>query len=139
VSTQLVPRDNTGFFIGTVATKNARVGESVQVIRDEIQRMADLGITEEELNNAKTYLTGSYPLRFGTSKSAASQLVGIQRYGLGMNYIDRRNSYIDAISIQQVNRVAKRLLQTDNLFWVIVGKPEGLPGDLSIVPDVSQP
>ncbi len=139
VSTQLVPRDHAGLFIGTVATQNARVGESVQVIRDEIQRMAELGITLEELTNAKTYLTGSYPLRFGTSKSAAAQLVGIQRYGLGMNYIDRRNDYIDAVSIQQVNRVAKRLLQTDSLYWVIVGKPEGLPDDMSIAPDVSQP
>ena len=139
VSTQLVPRDHAGLFIGTVATQNARVGESVKVIRDEIQRMADFGISPQELVDAKTYLTGSYALRFGTSKSAAAQLVGIQRYGLGMNYIDRRNDYIDAVSIEQVNRVAKRLLQTDNLFWVIVGRPEGLPEDMSITPDASQP
>ena len=134
VSTYLAPRDQTGLFMGSVATQNERVGESIQVIRNEIKRMATDGITAEEMADAKTYLTGSYPLRFDTSTAIAGQLVGIQRYGLGMNYVDRRNDYIEAVGIQQVNRVAKRLLDEGGLFWVIVGRPEGLPEDMTIAP-----
>ena len=97
------------------------------MIRDEWAKAAAQGVTEQELNDAKTYLTGSYALRFDTSTAIAGQLVGIQRYGLGMNYVDRRNDYINAISLHQVNRVAKRLLRTEDLFWVIVGQPQDLP------------
>jgi len=135
VSTYLAPREHASLFMGSVATQNARVGESITVIRDEISRMATDGITAEEMNDAKTYLTGSYPLRFDTSGAIAGQLVGIQRYGLGMNYVDRRNDYINAIGIEQVNRVAARILREENLFWVIVGKPESLPADMTIAPN----
>jgi zinc protease len=134
VSTYLAPREHVGLFMGSVATQNARVGESITVIRDEINRMATDGLTAQEMADAKTYLTGSYPLRFDTSGAIAGQLVGIQRYGLGMNYVDRRNDYINAIGIEQVNRVAQRILREDKLLWVIVGKPEGLPDDMRVAP-----
>ena len=126
VSTALSPRQHAGLFIGSVATQNSRVAESIEVIRAELARMASDGLTDEELTNAKTYLTGSYALRFDTSDAIAGQLVGVQRYSLGMNYIDRRNSYIEAITLAQVNRVAQRLLAEHDFFWVVVGKPEGL-------------
>ncbi len=126
VYTSLQPYSHAGLVLGSVATVNARMGESKQVIEAEIARMADGGATEAELADAKTFLTGSYALNFDTSGAIAGQLVGIQRYGFDRDFINRRNAYIEAVTLADVNRVAKRLLDPDRLFWVIVGEPEGL-------------
>jgi zinc protease len=126
VYTYLLPLDHAGLLLGSVATVNERMGESKQVIEAEIARMAEGGVTEAELADAKTYLTGSYALGFDTSDAIAGQLVGIQRYGLGRDHIDRRNGYIEAVTGEDVARVARRLLAPAPPFWVIVGRPEGL-------------
>ena len=126
VYTALQPMDHTGLVIGSVATVNARMGESKSVIESEIARMADNGATDAEIVDAKTFLTGSYALNFDTSGAIAGQLVGIQRYGFGTDYIDKRNALIEAVTKDDVNRVAKRLLDPSRLLWVIVGEPEGL-------------
>lgn len=126
VYTYLQPYTHAGLVLGSVATVNARMGESKQVIEAEIARMAESGATEAELADAKTFLTGSYALNFDTSGAIAGQLVGIQRYGFDRDYIDKRNAYIEAVTLADVNRVAKRLLDPSRLFWVIVGEPEGL-------------
>ncbi len=126
VYTYLQPYTHAGLVLGSVATVNARMGESKQVIESEIARMADSGATEAELADAKTFLTGSYALNFDTSGAIAGQLVGIQRYGFDRDYIDKRNAYIEAVTLADVNRVAKRLLDPSRLFWVIVGEPGGL-------------
>lgn len=132
VSSSLVPLWRAGLFFGSVSTRGDRMDESIAVIRGEIRRMADHGVSAEELADAKTYLTGSYALNFDSSGAIASQLVAIQRYGLGHHYIDRRNSYIEGVSAEQIQRVAKRLLRDDALFWLVVGKaaeetaPDGL-------------
>ena len=70
-------------------------------------------------------MTGSYPLRFTSSGSIASMLVGIQRDNLGIDYMDRRNSLIEAVNLADVNRVARNLLKEDRLTVVVVGKPDG--------------
>ena len=126
VYTYLQPYSHAGLVLGSVATVNARMGESKQVIESEIARMAESGATEAEVADAKTFLTGSYALNFDTSGAIAGQLVGIQRYGFDRDYIDKRNAYIEAVTLADVNRVAKRLLDPSRLFWVIVGEPEGL-------------
>lgn len=128
VSSSLRPFQHSGLFIGGAGTENARAKETIDLIAEEISKLHRDGVTESELADAKTYLTGSYPLSFGSSGQIASQLVAIQLNGLGVEYIDRRNSYIEAVSIQQVKRVAERLLQPDKLFWVVVGDPEGFDG-----------
>ena len=95
-------------------------------LRHEWARMADSGVTQKELSDAKTYQTGSYPLRFGSSGSIAAMLVSIQLDNLGINYIKRRNDLIKRVSIKAVNRIAKTLLRPDHLKIVVVGKPKGV-------------
>lgn len=126
VATYLMPMDHSALLLGSVATVNARMGESKSVIEGEIARMAQTGATEAELADAKTYLTGSYALNFDTSSAIAGQLTGMQRYGFDTDYINQRNSYIEAVTLADVNRVAQRLLDPNRTFWVIVGQPEGL-------------
>lgn len=127
VSTQLYPLDHSGLLSGSAATANARVAETVSIVREEWRRMAQNGVTEAELNDAKTYLTGSFPLRFTNSASIAGMLVGMQLYDLGIDYIDHRNDLIEAVTLDDVNRLAGTLLAPDRLLFVIAGQPAGLP------------
>lgn len=123
VYSYLYPLKHSALVLGGVATKNSSVPEAIELIKKEFNRMADDGPTEEELKNAKNYLTGSYALRFDTSSKIASQLLWIQVEGLGMEYIEKRNEMIKAVTISQIRDVAKRLFQGEKLRFTVVGKP----------------
>ena len=88
--------------------------------------MADNGPTLTEVENAKKYLTGSFALRFDTNSKIASQLLWILREEMGIDYIDKRNAQVDAVTLGDLKRVAKRLLKADDLIVTVVGKPKGL-------------
>ena len=126
VYSYLQPYQHTAIFAGGVATKNEEIGQSLEVIRAELERMATEGPTPEELENAKSYLIGSYPLRFDTNAKIANQLLGIMQDGLGQDYIEKRNSLIEAVTLEDVKRAAKRILETDNLIMTVVGQPKNL-------------
>jgi zinc protease len=112
--------------MGRVATENGSVAESLDIIRAEFARMRDDGVSEQELIDAKTYMTGSYPLRLDSNGKIANLLVGIQLEDLGIDYIDRRNGYIEAVTLEDISRVARRLLRPEDLEVVVVGKPVNL-------------
>jgi len=119
----LYPLRRAGLILGSAATVNARVGETIKVIRDEFKRMADEGPTQAELDNAKAYLTGAYALRFDSNSKITSQLLAIRKAELGIDYIKNRNDLIRAVTLKEAKRVAKRLLHSDQLVFTIVGKP----------------
>jgi len=121
VYSYLRPYYRTGLLMGSVSTKRDRIDESITVIQEELQRMAEHGPTDDEVKNAKLYLTGSYALTFDRSDAIAGQLTGIQRHALGQDYVDRRNHYLDAVTAEQVRGVAKRLLYDKAFFWLVVG------------------
>lgn len=126
VSTALQPYAAGGIYTGSVATANARVGQSLDLIKQEMRRMAEGGVTAEELANAKTYITGSFALNFASSGAIASLLLSVQLDKLGRDYFDRRNALIEKVTAEDVQRVAKRLLDPDTYTIVVVGKPEGV-------------
>ncbi|TDK46264.1 M16 family metallopeptidase [Antarcticimicrobium luteum] len=126
VYSYLVPRDLASVYMGSVASANGRIGEAVQVIRDEWARLARDGVTAEELDKAKTYLTGAYPLRFDGNERIASILVGMQMDDLPIDYVTTRNDKVNAVTLGDANRVAADLLKPDQLRFVVVGEPEGL-------------
>jgi zinc protease len=119
-------RDETALYIGSVQTANERMAESLKVIKAEWARMAAQGITAGELDRARRYLTGAFPLRFDSNAKIASYLVFIQEEDLGIDYLDRRNGLIEAVTLADVKRVAARLLKPANLSIVVVGEPTGL-------------
>lgn len=121
------PYEHAAVFAGGVATKNEEIAQSLDVIRAELQRMAAEGPTPAELDNAKKYLIGSYPLRFDSNAKIASQLLGILEEDLGMDYVDKRNGLIEAVTLADAQRVAARLFKADNLIVTIVGQPKNLP------------
>ena len=127
VYSYLQPMKRAALMVGGVATENARAGQSIELIRNEWRRMRDSGPSADELDQAKTYLTGSYALRFTSTGRIARILLGVQLDYLGIDYIDRRNGLIEAVTLADVRRVANRLLDPDALSFTVVGRPEGLP------------
>lgn len=112
-------------WLGGVATRNDQVATSIELIGQEAGRMAAGDVSEQELADAKTYLTGSFPLRLTSNDRIAQMLVGMQAEELGIDYLDRRNAYIEAVTLEDVRRVSQRLFSQPILFSV-VGDPEGL-------------
>ena len=136
IGTYLYPLDWSPLILGSVATQNARVGESIALIRQEWGRMASNGVTDEELSAAKDYLTGSYVLQFDNTDKIARLLVSIQLDDLGIDYIDKRNSYLQAVTRADIARVAKRLLDAKTLSFSVVGQPAGLPSAAVKIPGI---
>lgn len=126
IRTYLVPKFHAETWIGQVASGNATIGEAIQVTRDVWADLAKNGATQEELDSIKTYLTGEYPLRFDGNAEIADIMVGMQMIGLPTEYVINRNDYIEAVTLDDVNRVASEYLHPDDLRFVVVGQPEGL-------------
>ncbi|HET6521213.1 MAG TPA: pitrilysin family protein, partial [Geminicoccaceae bacterium] len=91
VYSYLYTNDYAPLWLGGVGTNNQQAAQSLELIRREIERMRAGEVTEEELNDAKTYLTGSFPLRLTSNDQIAQLLAGIQRENLGLDYLERRN------------------------------------------------
>jgi len=126
VYSYLATRDLADVYMGSVSSSNDRIAEAIDVIRDEWTKAAENGVTQEELDAAKTYVTGAYPLRFDGNGPIANILVGMQMLGLPIDYIPTRNDKVEAVTLADVKRVAGELLDPENLHFVVVGQPEGL-------------
>jgi len=135
VGAGLSPLRHAGILYGSVATRNDRVGDVLEILRSEWRRFRDDGPTPAELEAARTYLIGSFPLGLDTTSRLAALLVSLQVEGLGMDYVERRAAALAAVTIDDVRRVAKRLLDPDRLRIVIVGAPKGLVGATEMAVD----
>jgi zinc protease len=126
VSFGLANMARTDLFIGLLQTRNESAGEAMEVVKSVLADMAENGPTAQELNEAKSYLTGSYVLRFTGNAAIAAQMLGLQQVGIDSGYVARRNSLIEAVTLDQVKAQARRLLHADRLIVSVVGKPVGL-------------
>jgi zinc protease len=126
VSTSVASLDHASFLHGGTSTKNERAKESLDVIAEQIADLSGNGPTEDELVKGKKYLVGSYPLRFDTSSKIAGQLVHIQLDGFGPEWMIERNRLIEAVTMADARRVAKRLFDDGAMSVAVVGRPVGL-------------
>lgn len=129
VYSYLQSRDLADAYMGSVSSSNDRIAEAITVIKDQWRLAAENGVTEEELGNAKTFLTGAYPLRFDGNSTIAGILVGMQLIGLDSEYIKTRNEKVERVTLEDVKRVAGELMDPEGLHFVVVGKPEGLASE----------
>lgn len=113
-----------------MSASNEKVEEALRVLKDEWASMAKDGVTEEELKDAKSYLTGSLLLQLTSTLDIASVLNDIQRDGLGPDYINRRNELLNALTLGDIKRVAAKLLKPEELTTILVGKPKNLDVDI---------
>ncbi|WP_370584827.1 M16 family metallopeptidase [Paracoccus sp. IB05] len=123
IGTYLVGMDHSDSYLGQFQASNDKVAEAISVIRAQWAKIATEGISEKELTDAKTYLTGAYPLRFDGNAPIASILVGMQMQGMPIDYPNTRNAKVDAVTMADVKRVAARLYQPEALRFVVVGQP----------------
>jgi zinc protease len=124
VHSSLVWLKHAAFMIGSTATSSDSTPEALAIITREIERMRKEGPTAEELAKAKSFLKGSYALDFDTSTNIISRLVQIQIDDLGIDYIERRNALIDAVSLEDAKRAAKRVAE-GGLLVSIAGRAPG--------------
>jgi zinc protease len=124
VYSYLAPYEHTGLFLGGVSTRNDRAAETLEIIVAEINRIAAEGPTADELEKAKRFLIGSYPLRFDTSGKITANLLDIQIENLGIDYIDMRNALVEAVTIEDIRRAARRFLAEVKLLVMLVGEPQ---------------
>ncbi|HUE65789.1 MAG TPA: pitrilysin family protein [Rhizomicrobium sp.] len=123
ISTSLTSYNKASVMVGSVATRADAVRQTIQVVRDTLAEFAANGPTQQELDDAKTYLTGSFPLAFASNSGTASQLGTFQRQNLDVGYVARRNALIQAVTLADVKKVAKRLYDPARLTVVIGGSP----------------
>ncbi len=126
IGTYLVPMDHAEMYLGQFSASNDKVAEAISVVRAEWAKVAAEGLTETELDEVKTYLTGSYPLRFAGNGNIANVLVGMQMEDLPIDYAVTRNEKVEAVTMEDIRRVAKRLFLPEELHFVVVGQPTGL-------------
>ncbi|MDP3197266.1 pitrilysin family protein [Tabrizicola sp.] len=126
IGTYIVNMDHADMLLGQFSASNEKVAEAIDVVKTEWGRIGREGVTPQELEATKTYLTGSYPLRFDGNGPIASILVGMQMDGMPMDYVITRNSKVEAVTLEDIKRVAASLFDPDALQFVVVGQP----GDL---------
>ncbi|WP_417240748.1 M16 family metallopeptidase [Celeribacter halophilus] len=129
VGSYLVPFDHSELVMGQFSSGNEVVAEAIDVVKTEWKKFAEKGLTAEELENVKTYLTGAYPLRFDGNAPIARILVGMQMDGLSPDYIATRNDMVNAVTLDEINAVIKRLYDPEALSFVVVGSPKDLVTD----------
>ncbi len=117
----IAPYDRAGLILAGTSTQAAKAGESIAIMKAEIARMAANGPTEKELADTKTYLTGNYALRFDSSGKITAQLVSLQLDRLPIDYFQNRNALVEAVTLADVKRVSKRLL--DQPFTIVTVGP----------------
>jgi zinc protease len=122
ISDSLIWMTHSALFVGSTGTRADRAGETVDALTREIRRMAEGGPTEQELDEAKSYLKGSRLLSLDTSSKLASAMLQYQLDHLSIDYLERRNALVDAVTIEDAKQAA-RTLWGDGLLTVIVGRP----------------
>ena len=136
IYTGLQTGDHLNLWSGGAQTKNASAGELIDGIKTEMSMIVEDGITEQELADAKAYLTGSYPLSFDSNSKIASNLMSVRLEDLGIDYFDRRNALVEAVTLEDTNRIAAAYLKPENFSFIVVGEPEGIP-EVATLPEVA--
>ena len=113
--------EHSGLVVGTTGTRADRAGETMDAVTREIRRMAEEGPTQQELDEAKSYLKGSQMLALDTSSKLASALLQYQLDKLPIDYIEKRNAIVDAVTLDDAKKAAQRLWG-QGLLTVIVGR-----------------
>jgi zinc protease len=115
-----------GLLTASAGTANERVAQTIQIMREQLALMARDGISEGELADAKAYLNGSLALTLDSTSSIAGLLHSMQVDGLPPDHLLRRKALIDRVTLDDVKRIAGRILREDAAVTVVVGKPQGV-------------
>ena len=125
--------DHSALFVGNTGTRSDRAGETVDAVNKEIRRMAEDGPTQQELDEAKSYLKGSRMLALDTSSKLASALLQYQLDHLPIDYLEKRNAIVEAVTLDDAKKAARELWGR-GLLTVIVGRPPQVAAEPAVQP-----
>jgi zinc protease len=132
VYTQLASLKQANTLQASFSSSNDKIKEALKLVRSEWKKMAQNGVTQKELDDAKSYLTGSLLLHLTSTADIAETLNALQRDGLPAAFINTRNDNINAVTLSDIKRVAKSLLKPDQLSVILVGDPKDVAIDLML-------
>lgn len=121
--------DRVGLITGEVGTANESVARSIDIIRKEFVKIVTSGVTARELADAKQYLTGSFWVPYSETTKIAARLGWVQYHNFDRDYFAKRNQRIEAVTLADVQAAAKKYLDPEKLYFVVVGKPKGLKSE----------
>ncbi len=124
VNTQLAPKKYAGVWRGMFSTQNAQAKNALAALNEVLAATKKNAVTEEELADAKAYLTGSFMLDLSSNQEVANFLTMMQTQKLGSDYLEKRNGLIEKVTLADVKRVILRLIDPARLRVVMVGSPE---------------
>jgi zinc protease len=134
-SSSFIPYQHSGLVLAGGSTKNATAGEVVDIVKTEFGKLHKDGITETELNEAKIYISGSFPLSLTSTDRLSALLMQLRVNNLGIDYLDKRDAQINAVTLADAKRIAQKLLDPAKLTTVLVGQPQGLGAAEAPPPD----
>jgi zinc protease len=108
---------------GSSSTMNQTADETMRLIRENIDQLGKEGPTEQEMEDAKSYTTGAFPLAFDSNAKIARNLLGFRQDGMGVNYVGERNRLFEAVTLDDLKRVATKYMKPENFAFVMVGQP----------------
>ncbi len=124
IGTNLSVQKHFWRWAGSSSTKNETASEVVRLVKEHIGKLGAEGPTQKELDDAKAYLTGAFPLNFDSNAKIAKNLMGFWQDDLGIDYVAARNDLINAVTMDDVKRVAAAYLKPENFTFVMVGQPK---------------
>jgi zinc protease len=124
IASMVDPLEHASTWQGQFGTRNEKVGEALGVLHNSLKEFVDNGPSDQELADAKQFLTGSFVLHLDSNAKIADFMINMELNHLGRDYLDKRNAMISAVSRPQVMSVARRLINPDKLLIVMVGKPQ---------------
>jgi zinc protease len=127
VSSSFSPGLEPGPFIVSLETKNASAGEAINQVVEQLRLIMSKPVTEQELNNAKSYLIGSFPRKMDSLSKRAGLLGYVEVYGLGLDYPWRYPDLIQHLTPADIQKVAEKYLRPENYLLVVVGKKSAMP------------
>jgi zinc protease len=122
VMSQFEPRAAAGPFLVSLQTRNATAPQALAGVLKELNGMKAAPVSAKELSEAKSYLTGSFPMRFDTTHKLAEVLCQVEFFGLGLDYFTQYPAWIAKVNADDVLRVARHYLHPDRYALVAVGK-----------------
>lgn len=118
---QIVNYDKADMIIGRFSSTPQKITQLQEIIKSEWQKMGEYGVTEDELNQVKNYLTASEPLRYADIDNLSATLVYMQNKNLGLDFLQKRNDYIENVTLEDINRVVKQYFTAENLRFMTIG------------------
>lgn len=126
ISTVLDPGDAADVFVGQFSTKNATVDEAIAAVKAAVLELATHGLGQRECRDLRQEIINRFALKLDSTEHVAQVIASMMRFDLGEDYLEKRARYFEAVSCDDVKRIANQLLDANHWLWVVVG------GDTSI-------